>query len=141
MKKLLLTAFLILGLGGLSFAYTSVNTGRITPSYQKAQGGLLGTTAGLTAVSVGSTVITGIMVTSGSTANPVQFWDASTNVATSGQTNVLNNASTVFEANTAANTTTFYDLSQTPIRTVNGLEASSAALTGGGYIVYTIQYP
>ena len=139
--KFVLTPLLFLGLIGSSFAATAVNTGKITPSYQKSYGGL--NTNGLQTLSTGSTVITGINVTSGATANQVQLWDASTNNANviGGTSQTAGNASTCLEVGTAANTSTFFDFSNTPIRTVNGLEASGGGSAGSSYIVYTVQYP
>jgi hypothetical protein len=146
MKKLLsfiLTTLLVIGLAGVSFAYVEVNNnGKIVTNYQKATGGFF-TATGIQTISGTPAVITGVMVVAGGTANQVELYDTSA-TATSPyfeagvpQPGITN---TVFEASVAANTASFFDLSQTPIRTTLGLEAAQAGL-GGGFIVYTIQYP
>jgi hypothetical protein len=147
MKKLLLTALLILGLSGLSFAYTPVNTGKITQSYQKNLGGLITpqpSTLLLTEASFPA-VITGLSITAAGTATQAAIYDYGPNVSTisfeSSLPSTPGNANLIFEATAAANTTTFYDFSQTPIRTVYGIEVAIANVTGGGVELYTVQYP
>lgn len=141
MRNLILTALLILGLSGLCFAATPVNTGKITQSFQKALNGLQPAISSVVPQVEASypVVITGIEISSGATVEQVELYDYSGSApgaltsATPAVTNV------VFEGSSAANTSTYFDFSQSPIRTQYGLEAAFA--TTNGVVVYTVQYP
>ena len=144
MRKLILATLLILGLGGLSFAFTAVNTGSIKPNTQKSFTGLITAIlpTGSQLETAQATIITGLSVTSGATADVVGLydWGANSPVNSSTGNTPINppNTSCVFEASAAANTTTYFDFSNAPIRTLYGLEAAQSQSTGG-FIVYTVQ--
>lgn len=144
--KFVLIPLLILGFAGSAFAYTVVNTGKITPAYQKPLSGLQQNQAyGIWLEAQQASVITGVEVVAGANAELVGIYDYSpsgplNSAGTVSPTPAAQNA--VLELSTAANTATFYDFSNTPIRTVYGIEASqSQNVAGNGFIIYTQQYP
>lgn len=133
--KLMLLPLLILGFAGISFAAPSIQQ-YITPSNSVARGGVISNSGtvcnGQTNESialVGTQQIKGVIVGSTGTAQCVYLQDA-TNCG------VFSGASSVFESCSPANTSTYFDFSNSPIRVVNGVIVGSSR-TDGFAIVYT----
>ncbi len=135
MKKLLLVALMILGLSGLANAAQNINQTIVAASSQSF--GVYATTGNQSSngcinqsvLEVGGTVIRGIAIGSAGTAQCVMISDVSSctpNGITTG----------VFESCAAANTSTYFDFSNAPIKIKNGITVSTSR-SDGFMSVYT----
>ncbi len=136
--KLLLVALAFFGLTGLVQA-APANNEYITPSVSIVRGGVIsnsGTTCNAqvqqSIAAVGSYLVKGIMVGSTGTAQCASFNDLANcqGLIGSGQ------AGSFFEACSAANTSTYFDFSNSPIRVTNGIVVTTSR-TDGFTAVYT----
>jgi hypothetical protein len=128
--------------GNTAFVTASVGTGAVQVCTATSIGS--GNTNG-TLMSCGSTPITGISLSGGGSGGTVTLYDANTNQAfgngtSAFTTNSSNQAESgplevVFEATVAANTQNYYDLSNAPINTVNGVVAMATSTSGA--VVYS----
>lgn len=100
--------------------------GQVTSTLQNTLGQLL---------SCPGVPITGIQVSGGASGGTVTIYDAATNINSPSFPAEAGPAEVVFEATVASNTTTYIDIHDAPIRTLNGVVAWASSTSG--VVVYT----
>lgn len=136
MKKLLLAALLIFGLAGLGHAAPATNQ-FITATSSAAKGGVISNSTSNCTVPnqslafVGSNAIKGVLVGSTGTAQCVLLNDVSACTPNPSTT------AGVFEACSPANTSTYFDFSNSPIKITNGVDVVTSR-TDGFAVVYAL---